>query len=70
MLIFRWIIGVLTVLLASGAVVSFLIFMLRDGEDWIVLARRFRRWTWAAMLFWFNIEVWGRVAYTLIHWNG
>ena len=68
MIIFRWIIGVLSGLLASGAVLSFVIFMARDDEQWIVLARRFRRWTTTAVLFWFNVEVWGRVAWTLIHW--
>jgi transposase len=68
MKIFRWIMGVLSVLLASGAAISFVIFILRDQEQWIALARRFRRWTTTALLFWFNIEVWGRVIWTLIHW--
>ena len=69
MTVFRWIMGVLTGFLAAGAVLTFLLFILRDVQDWLVLARRFRRWTWAACLFWFNIEVWGRVVYTLVHWN-
>lgn len=69
MTVFRWIMGVLTGFLAAGAVLTFLLFILRDVSDWLVLARRFRRWTWAAFLFWFNVEVWGRVVYTLVHWN-
>ena len=68
MTVFRWIIGVLTALLASGAVLGFVLFLLQDRNDWIVLARRFRRWTWAACLFWFNVEIWGRVIWTLFHW--
>jgi transposase len=68
MTVFRWIIGVLSAVLASGAVLSFVIFMLRDDESWIELARRFRRWTTTAVLFWFNVEVWGRVVWTLVHW--
>jgi transposase len=68
MTVFRWIIGVLSALLALGATLSFVIFILRDQEQWIELARRFRRWTTTALLFWFNIEVWGRVAWTIIHW--
>ncbi|CAN5849707.1 hypothetical protein BH11PSE8_BH11PSE8_40440 [soil metagenome] len=68
MTVFRWIMGVLSVFLAGGAVLSFVIFLLRDGEDWIVLARKFRRWTSAALLFWFNVEIWGRVIWTIVHW--
>jgi len=69
MTVFRWVMGVLSALLASGAVLTFVIFMLRDGAEWIELARRFRRWTSAALLFWFNVEIWGRVVWTLTHWS-
>ena len=31
-------------------------------------ARIFRRWMVTALLLWFNVEVWGRVVWTLIHW--
>ncbi|CAN5343437.1 hypothetical protein BH11PSE9_BH11PSE9_35670 [soil metagenome] len=68
MTVFRWIMGVFSAFLAGGAVLSFVIFMLRDGEEWIVLARKFRRWVSAALLFWFNVEIWGRVIWTIIHW--
>lgn len=68
MIVFRWIMGSLSALLAGGAVLTFVIFLLRDGEEWIVLARKFRRWTSAALLFWFNVEIWGRVFWTLAHW--
>lgn len=68
MTIFRWIMGVLSAFLASGAVLTFVMFMVRDEERWIVQARRFRRWTTTAVLFWFNLEVWGRVVWTLFHW--
>ncbi len=68
MTIYRWIIGVITALVAGGAVLSFVMFALTDSSVWIERARRFRHWTWMAMLFWFNSEIWGRVAWTLIHW--
>ena len=68
MIVFRWIIGVLTLLVAAGGLISFVIFIVGDTPEWLELARRFRRWTFAAVLFWFNVEVWGSVLGTLIHW--
>ncbi|MGH8797789.1 MAG: hypothetical protein ACREXI_12085 [Caldimonas sp.] len=69
MTVFRWIIGVIAALAAAGAVLSFLIFIAYDIKAWIERARRFRHWTWLALLFWFNIEVWGRVLLTIVHWS-
>ena len=68
MTIYRWIIGGLTALVMGGAVISFVMFALTIRAVWIERARRLRHWTWLAMLFWFNSEIWGRVAWTLIHW--
>jgi hypothetical protein len=70
MTIFRWIIGFLAAIAASGAVLSFVLFILTDVSLWIERARRFRRWTWLVALLWFNTEVWGRVILTLVHWRG
>ena len=69
MTIFRWIIGVLALLMAVGAVLSLAINLGTDSPVWLDRARRFRRWTWLVALFWFNVEVWGRVLVTIIHWN-
>ena len=69
MTVFRWIIGVIAALAAAGAVFSFLIFIAYDIKVWIERARRFRHWTWLALLLWFNVEVWGRVLLTIIHWS-
>ena len=69
MTIFRWFIGVVTGLMASGALASFVLFILTDISVWIERARRFRRWTWLGMLLWFNVEVWGRVIVTLVNWR-
>ena len=68
MTVFRWIIGVLALGLVSISVLSFVIFMVRDEERWIELARQFRRLSTVALLFWFNVEIWGRVVYTLVSW--
>ncbi|TMH26833.1 MAG: hypothetical protein E6H58_20585 [Betaproteobacteria bacterium] len=68
MTIFRWIIGIFTLLLAAGGLLAFVIFVLSGTEEWLDLARRFRRWVFAAVLFWFNIEIWGSILRTLIHW--
>lgn len=68
MTIFRWVVGVLAALLAVGALASLALFLSFDIPIWIERARRLRRWLWLVALLWFNVEVWGRVAYTLIHW--
>jgi hypothetical protein len=69
MTVFRWIMLVLTGGLFGGAVLSFVIFIVADVEVWIERARTLRQLAFAAALFWFNVEVWGRVIYTIVHWN-
>lgn len=66
--IFRWIIGVISLLLVGGATLSFVLFMAFDIDVWLERARVFRRFAYMALLFWFNIEIWGKVVWTLIHW--
>jgi hypothetical protein len=67
--IFRWIMGVLLALTAGGSVLCFVLFMMFDINIWIERARSLRRGAYLTALFWFNIEIWGRVVYTLIHWT-
>ena len=69
MTIFRWIMGVLFAITAGGSVLCFVLFMMLDIDVWIERARSLRRGAYMAALFWFNVEVWGRVVYTLIHWT-
>jgi hypothetical protein len=69
-IVFRWIVGVLGALFALGSALSFVIFITSDVDVWIRRARRFRHWVWLILLLWFNVEVWGRVLYTIIHWHG
>ncbi len=68
MTIFRWIIGVLAALLATGALLSFALFIGFDIELWLKRARTLRRGLYMALLLWFNVEVWGQVLWTLIRW--
>ena len=68
MTIFRWVIGVLSALLASGALISFVLFIAFDINVWLDRARTLRRGLYMALLLWFNVEVWGRVIWTLVTW--
>ena len=67
--IFRWIIGGFGGVLASTALVCFVVFISTGIDLWVDRARKLGRLTWALVLFWFNIEIWGRVLWTLIHWS-
>ncbi len=69
MTIFRWIIGVLTGLTGGGAAFTFVIFIITGADEWLKLAHRLRRWAYAAVLFWFNFEIWRRVVLIIIHWK-
>ena len=68
MTIFRWIIGVMSGVMAAGSVLSFVLFMAFDIKVWLQRARTFRRGTYLACLLWFNVEVWGRVILTIVRW--
>lgn len=68
MTIFRWIIGVVAALFASGALLSFAIFIIAGIDLWGKRARQLRRLASAALMFWFNVEIWRRVALIIIHW--
>jgi hypothetical protein len=68
MIVFRWVLGALLALLAGGAVLSFVLFMALDINVWLDRARSLRRGAYLTMLFWFNVEIWGRIVYTIIHW--
>ena len=68
MTIFRWIMGVISALLVGGSMLSFVLFMAFDINSWLERARTLRRGAYMALLFWFNVEVWGRVIWTIVHW--
>ena len=68
MTVFRWIIGVLSLVLVGGATLSLVLFLVFDIPVWLTRARTWRRLAYMALLFWFNTEIWGRVLWTIIHW--
>jgi hypothetical protein len=67
--IFRGVVGVLFALFAISTVFSFIFGIVFDAEVWLRRARRAGHWLWLVALFWFNVEIWGRVVYTLLHWT-
>ena len=69
MTIFRWILGSVAALLITGSVISFVIFITMDIPAWIERARSLKRGAYLACLLWFNVEVWGRVFWLLLHWS-
>ncbi|MEO8081446.1 MAG: hypothetical protein ABI641_13015, partial [Caldimonas sp.] len=66
--VFRWVIGVLAALLASTALFGLVLGIAFDSRLWLERAGKLRRWIWLVALLWFNVEVWGRVVFTLFHW--
>jgi hypothetical protein len=69
LIVFRWIVGVLGALLAIAALLSFALHVAEDSKVWLGRARHLGHWLWLALLLWFNVEVWGRVVYTIVHWK-
>ena len=69
MTIFRWIVGALAGFLAFGGLFGFALYVAFESDLWLQRARRFRHLLWVVALFWFNVEVWGRVAWTIWTWN-
>jgi len=70
MVIFRWLLGIVSLLLGSGMVVTFLLYLGNGNDEWLVLTRKFRHWVYLVLLFWVNFEIWRRVLLIIIHWNG
>ena len=66
--VLRWIAGVLLVLFASGWIFSVALFVLRDDDRLQELGARMRQYTLLVALFWFNLEIWGRVVWTIVSW--
>ena len=66
MFAFRWLIGGLAALLAAGALLSFALYLVLGIDVWQARARTLRRGVTMALLLWFNVEVWGQIASTII----
>jgi len=68
MVIFRWVLGIVTLLLSGGMALSFMLFIVNGDDAWMSLTRRFRHWVYVTLLFWVNFEVWRRVVLVIINW--
>ena len=68
MTVFRWIIGVIAALLAAGSLLSFVVFISTGIDVWVARARSLRRGTSAALLLWFNVEIWRSVVMVIVNW--
>jgi uncharacterized membrane-anchored protein len=66
--VLRWIAAGIAGLLAVGAVASFALFIAFEAQPALDRARRLAAWIRLLALTWFNLEVWGRVVYTIVHW--
>jgi hypothetical protein len=69
MTVFRWIIGFFTVLFAGGWLLTIALFVMNGDDRFKELGTRLRQFMVTLMLFWFNIEIWGRVVWTVVTWN-
>ena len=69
MIVFRWIMGTLAVVFVGLWVLSVLLYVLRDDDRLKDLGVRMRHYASLIGLSWFNIEVWGRVVWTIVTWG-
>ena len=68
MTIFRWIMGIIAGLALSGWLVVLLLYVVNGDDRFKDLGTRLRQLVITIGLFWFNLEIWGRVIWTLIEW--
>jgi len=68
MVVFSWIMFALSGLLGAASLGAFLLFILLDIPAWLERARSLRRALYMAVLLWFNVWIWGRIIWTIIHW--
>ena len=69
MVVFRWIIGSAAVLVLLLTILGYVLGSAFDSYIWKNRAKMFRQFLWMLALLWFNIEVWGRVVWTMVTWN-
>jgi hypothetical protein len=67
--VLRWIATGIMALLAVGALASFGLYIAFEARPALERAQRLAAWIRLLALFWFNVEVWGRVVYTIVTWK-
>jgi hypothetical protein len=68
MVIFRWVLGIVSLLLGSGMALTFVLYMVGGNDEWLRPTRRLRQWLYLMLLFWLNFEIWRRVVLILVNW--
>ena len=68
MTIFRWIMGSIAGLALAGWLVVLLLYVVNGDDRFKDLGTRLRQLVITIGLFWFNLEIWGRVIWTIIEW--
>jgi hypothetical protein len=68
MVIFRWILGIVALLLGGGMTLTFVLYMAGGNDEWLAPTRKIRHWLYLVLLFWLNFEIWRRVVLILVNW--
>jgi hypothetical protein len=68
MVIFRWLLGIVSLLLGGSMVLTFLLYLVNGNDEWLKLSRRLRHQAYLVLLFWLNFEVWRRVVLIIVRW--
>jgi hypothetical protein len=66
--VLRWVVGGFAALLVLAAIVNFGLYIAVESRPLLERARRIGAWIRLLALTWFNVEIWGRVVWTLAHW--
>ena len=69
MTIFRWIMGVFAGLSLAGWLTVLMLYVVNGDDRFKELGTRLRQFVFTVALLWFNIEIWGRVIWTIVTWN-
>ena len=67
--VLRWVAAGIMGLLAVGAIASFALYIFFEERSALERAKRLGAWIRLLALFWFNVEVWGRVVHKIVTWR-
>ena len=67
--ILRYIAAGIMALLAVGALANFVLYIAFEAKPALERAKRLGAWIRLLALAWFNVEIWGKVVYTIVTWR-
>jgi len=68
-MILRYIAAGIAALLAVGALASFVLYIAFEAKPALERAKQLAAWIRLLALAWFNVEIWGKVVYTIVTWR-